>query len=235
MIYYTGDIHGLADGLIAFSKKIKLDPDDILVLLGDVGANFFGGYKDRHLKEALQALGPTIFCIHGNHERRPQTLPSYLVKEWHGGQVFYEVDFPNLLFARDGEIFDLGGRSHLVLGGAYSVDKAYRIKYDQGWWPDEQPSEEIKAHAVKTLEACNWKVDTVLSHTCPFKYIPREAFLPMINQDNVDNSTERWLDDIEDRLSYEHWLCGHWHINKRIDKMHFLFHDVETIYPLKKK
>ena len=27
---------------------------------------------------------------------------------------------------------------------------------------------------------------------------------------------------IEDKLSYDAWYCGHWHINKRIDKMHFL-------------
>ena len=27
---------------------------------------------------------------------------------------------------------------------------------------------------------------------------------------------------------YKAWYCGHWHINKRIDKMHFLFHGFET-------
>ena len=72
-----------------------------------------------------------------------------------------------------------------------------------------------------------WIVDTVLSHTCPYKYIPREAFLPMINQDSVDDSTEKWLDNIESRLYYERWYCGHWHISKRVDKLHFLFHDFE--------
>lgn len=63
--------------------------------------------------------------------------------------------------------------------------------------------------------------------TCPYKYIPREAFLPMINQDSVDDSTEKWLDNIESRLYYERWYCGHWHISKRVDKLHFLFHDFE--------
>ena len=64
-------------------------------------------------------------------------------------------------------------------------------------------------------------------YTCPYKYIPREAFLPMINQDSVDDSTEKWLDNIESRLYYERWYCGHWHISKRVDKLHFLFHDFE--------
>ena len=77
------------------------------------------------------------------------------------------------------------------------------------------------------MEECGFVVDTVLSHTCPYKYIPREAFLPMINQDSVDDSTEKWLDNIESRLYYERWYCGHWHISKRVDKLHFLFHDFE--------
>ena len=36
-----------------------------------------------------------------------------------------EDDFPNLLFAKDGEIFDLEGHKAIVLGGAYSVDIAF--------------------------------------------------------------------------------------------------------------
>ena len=91
-----------------------------------------------------------------------------------------------------------------------------------------QPDDDAKQRAQAALDACGWKVDTVLSHTCPYKYEPREAFLPMIDQRSVDDSTERWLDAIEDRLSYERWYCGHWHINKHIDKMHFLFEDVEA-------
>lgn len=72
-------------------------------------------------------------------------------------------------------------------------------------------------------------IDVILSHTCPYQYVPREALLPMIDQDSVDNSTERWLDTVEEMVDYKAWFCGHWHINKRIDKMHFLFGDVEAI------
>ena len=76
--------------------------------------------------------------------------------------------------------------------------------------------------------SCGWQVDTVLSHTCPYQYEPREAFLPMIDQSTVDDSTEKWLEEIEQKLRYDHWFCGHWHIDKRIDRMHFLFHSVEA-------
>lgn len=63
----------------------------------------------------------------------------------------------------------------------------------------------------------------------PFKYIPTECFLPSIDQLTVDNSTEQRLDTIEDKIDYTAWYMEHWHIDKRIDKMHFLFHGVEML------
>ena len=53
-------------------------------------------------------------------------------------------------------------------------------------------------------------------------------FLPFIDQSTVDDSTERWLDKIEDAIDYKALFCGHWHVDKRIDKMHFLFHSFES-------
>ena len=74
----------------------------------------------------------------------------------------------------------------------------------------------------------NKKFDVILSHTCPFKYEPVETFLPGIDQSTVDTSTEEWLDKIEALADYKAWYCGHWHIDKRIDKIHFLFHGFES-------
>lgn len=77
-------------------------------------------------------------------------------------------------------------------------------------------------------------IDVILSHTCPFKYEPVEVFLPGIDQSTVDTSTEKWLDAIEDTTDYIAWFCGHWHINKRIDDMHFLFHQFESSEAIQK-
>ena len=226
MVYFTGDIHGDVLPIIEFRNRVHPAEDDILVLLGDVGVNFYGNKTDKRCKKKLNDLGITILCIHGNHEMRPATIPSYLTKEWHGGVIWYEQEFPNLLFAKDGEIFELNGLRYLVIGGAYSVDKYYRLMRGYGWWADEQPSEEIKAHVEQQIASKPF--DAILSHTCPYKYIPREMFLPMIDQSMVDNSTEQWLDKIEDQAEYIAWFCGHWHTDKRIDRMHFLFHAFET-------
>lgn len=228
MIYYTGDIHGDIHILTGFIQRHRLTEQDVIVVLGDAGLNYYGNDRgDKKKKHQLNRHGVTIFCIHGNHEMRPQTIPSYEEREWRGGIVYEECDFPNILFAKDGEIYDLDGYKSIVIGGAYSVDKFYRLMRGAAWFPDEQPSPETKNQVETVLDKINWQVDQVLSHTCPTKYTPTEMFLPQIDQSTVDHSTEEWLDTIEDRLTYQRWYCGHWHVNKHIDKMHFLFHDFE--------
>lgn len=226
MVYYTGDIHGRKYEIERFCKRFKPIADDVIVILGDVGANYSRDERDAELMTALNRVKPTILCIHGNHEIRPWHIPTYKTREWNGGTVWYEEEYPTVLFAKDGEIYNLEGLRHIAIGGAYSVDKFYRIRYGGGWWPDEQPSAEIKAYVKRQLR--NKSVDIILSHTCPFKYKPVEAFLPGVDQSTVDTSTEKWLDEIEESTDYLAWYCGHWHINKRIDKMHFLFHNFES-------
>jgi ser/thr protein phosphatase family protein len=56
----------------------------------------------------------------------------------------------------------------------------------------------------------------------------------MIDQSSVDDSTERWLDEIEKTANYKAWLCGHWHIDKRIDKLSFLFDDIVALDMVKR-
>ncbi|MBR0352016.1 MAG: metallophosphoesterase [Oscillospiraceae bacterium] len=226
MVFYTGDIHGMPWNVVKLSIRLHLTKDDTIVILGDVGANFYCDERDNECKAALNKIKPMVLCVHGNHEARPSSLPMYRQKSWNGGLVWFEEEYPSLLFARDGEIFNLEGLRHLVIGGAYSVDKYYRLTHGINWFPDEQPSEEIKKYVEAQIKEKPF--DIVLSHTCPFKYEPTEVFLPMVDQSTVDSSTEKWLDHIEESIEYKAWFCGHWHIDKRIDKMHFLFHSFES-------
>lgn len=232
MIVLTGDTHGDFLRIVFFCESAGTVKDDILIILGDAGINFFGGMRDKELKEIISRLPVTLFCIHGNHEKRPGNIPSYEIAKWHGGEVWVEKEYPNIIFAKDGEIYDLNGNKTIVIGGAYSVDKYYRISHCYGWWDDEQPSAEIKKRVEERLEKENWCVDVVLSHTTPMKYQPREVFLSCIDQSGVDSSTEEWLDTIEDRLNYKHWYCGHYHTDKVVDKLHILF---ETYIELPEK
>ena len=43
-----------------------------------------------------------------------------------------------------------------MIGGAYSIDKHYRLAMGYGWWPDEQPSPQVKEKVERVLEERNW-------------------------------------------------------------------------------
>lgn len=226
MVYFTGDIHGVPWKIIKFAKKMELTSNDTIVILGDVGANYFLDERDDAMKTLLDKLGVNILCIHGNHEIRPANIPSYKLQSWNKGKVWFEEKYPNLKFAKDGEIYHIEGRRYIAIGGAYSVDKYYRQARGLGWWDDEQPSEEIKNYVEKQLSKGDFEI--ILSHTCPYKYEPADMFLSGIDQSKVDRSTEEWLDKIEERYNYSHWLCGHWHTDRRVGKIHFLYNSWET-------
>jgi 3-oxoacid CoA-transferase subunit A len=225
LFYITGDTHGQFDRIAKFCDKANTSKDDTLIILGDVGLNYFSDKRDRINKDLLQQLPINFFCIHGNHERRPSTINTYSEINWNGGEVYVEYEYPSLMFAKDGEVFDIEGRQAIVIGGAYSVDKFYRITRSWHWFEDEQPSDAIKTTVTNKLNEIDWKINTVLSHTCPINYIPREWFLEGIDQSSIDNSTENWLQWIEENLDYKNWYCGHFHGSKVIDKIRFMFHD----------
>jgi len=235
MVYITGDTHGQFQRIELFCHVMQTTKADTMIVLGDAGFNYYGGSRDAKLKKKVNAYPIRLFCIHGNHEIRPQNIPSYKETVFCGGRVLYEPEYPDLLFAIDGEVYKLDGFRCIVIGGAYSVDKFYRLEKGYGWWPDEQPSPEIKATVERKLESLEHKVDIVLSHTCPRKYEPVETFLGFIDQSTVDKSTEDWMDEIEARTDYRKWYCGHYHTRKRIDRMQFMFEDFDVLSVRQKK
>ena len=223
MFFITGDKHSRFEKVFEFCKKrgefLELSQEkDVMIILVDSGINFFGpdDWRDNKLKKKLSKLPITIFSIQGNHDMRPHHIPSYITKEWNGGLVYYEPAYPNLLFAIDGEVYDLWGQKTLVIGGAYSVDKHYRLMMGYQWFEDEQPSEEIKAKIERVIKENNGEFDVILSHTCPLRFEPIEWFLSGLDQSTVDKSTEKWMDKIYDSIKYKKWYVGHYHGEKVI-------------------
>ena len=228
MIYITGDTHRDFSRIERFCERMDTSKEDVLIILGDAGINYYGGKRDRDLKRQLTKLPLTLFSIHGNHEQRPASLHSYHTVLWNEGEVYVEDDYPNLLFAVDGSYYSFDGVQTFAVGGAYSVDKYYRLANGWGWWPDEQPDEETRQRAEQQLDAHGWQADVVLTHTCPLRDEPTEVFMPGIDQSRVDKSTEEWLGTIERRLQYKRWYCGHYHTEKAIDRMVFMFESIRA-------
>ena len=222
--YITGDTHGNFNRIDYFCQRFETSKEDILCILGDAGINYYLNKKDYMLKQVLQDMPITFFCIHGNHEERPFNISTYITKKWNGGTVYYEEEFPNILFAKDGEIYNINGKSILVIGGAYSVDKEYRLLKGWRWFKDEQPNKEIVKYIEKQITKQR-HFDIVLTHTCPIKTEPRHMFLPFIDQSKVDKTTELLLQRIADWITFDNWYFGHFHGHWDNGKYHMLFED----------
>ncbi len=228
-VYLTGDTHRDFYRIFQFCEEYGTTTDDILVILGDAGINIYCDIRDNNLKRELIELPITLLCVHGNHEERPFLLDNYEEKSWHEGIVYYEEEYPNLLFAKDGEIYDFDGKKAIVIGGAYSIDKYYRLRNGLAWFESELPTEEIKDYVEAQLEKCHWSVDYVFSHTVPVDYEPVWAFIPGIDQSTVDKSMENWLQYIEDNLDYDSWYAGHYHVECQQGQVRIMFNDYEEL------
>ena len=217
MIYITGDTHR------NFSRiyKLEKDTDNMLIVLGDVGINYYLNEEDKNYKEYLKKFNLKLFCVRGNHEERPGNISTYKEVEMFGGEVFIEEEYPNLIFAKDGETYNIDGKKILVIGGAYSVDKQYRLLHGYKWFKGEQLTKKEMDTILEKVKGKHF--DIVLTHTCPYKYEPREVFMQGLDQSKVDKSMEHFLDEIEENISYDKWYCGHYHTEKQVDKLEFMF------------
>lgn len=103
MIYITGDTHRDFIRLNDLEKEI----DSMLIILRDAGINYFLKEKDYALKKYLNAKNIKMFCIQGNHEERPENIARYKETLMFGGKVFIEDEFPNLIFAKNGQVYEI--------------------------------------------------------------------------------------------------------------------------------
>lgn len=227
MIWVTGDKHGEFEEVADFCRREGTRREDTLIVLGDAGINYFQDVRATALKQHLAQYPITFFCVHGNHEARPERVRGYERREGFGGEVWVDPRYPNQLFPVDGALYEIGGRRTLVVGGAYSADKFIRMRNHWAWFEDEQPSEAIKARAEAALAAAGWRVDAVLSHTCPEGVLPpgrKKAWEARFGP--VDWSTERWLQGLRERLAFRRWYVGHHHVDYGAGDFVFLYHHI---------
>lgn len=222
-IYFLGDIHGEFYPIRKVIDILELDSTDTIVLLGDAGLNFGKRVreKDQLIKYRMQETGVNFFIIRGNHDDRPSNRFVKYSEDWtntesyFGKPVYVEKEFPNIRYALDiPMIYEMNDKKVLVMGGAYSVDKEYRLYNKLTWYEDEQMSAEEMNMArtyVELAQAENYKFDLVLTHTCPLKCEPIDLFIPQIDQRTVDKRMEKFFDEIEEKMNYSKWLFGHYH------------------------
>ena len=212
--YVTGDIHG---SVVELKYRLQTIPEgSAIIILGDAGCNYYLNKADEKLKEEMKMLPYMFYLVRGNHEARPADVSSMeLLDDPHvEGYVLCESEYPNIRYFTEFGIYIINNRKVGVIGGAYSVDKFYRLAQGWHWFENEQLDDQEKAICMSVFK--NKQFDIILTHTCPYEWRPTDLFLPMIDQTTVDNSTEYFLSEIAQNCRYKSWAFGHYHKDRNI-------------------
>lgn len=246
--YVTGDKHGQFHTIL--QNGIVKDPNNAIIILGDAGINYYLRDLDDKLKKEISENSQCMwYIVRGNHEARPQGIWSYEIvyDDLVGGDVYIEADFPNIRFFKDYGEYNINGYKVAVIGGAYSVDKWWRLQragiysktdwgYNNpkrsGWFHDEQLTEDEMKKAEDLF--VNKVYDFVFSHTCPLSFQPTDLFLSAVNQSEVDTSMEQWMDQLKDKMDWFVWLYGHYH-DDRMERpyVEMYYHDIDALDDIK--
>lgn len=239
----TGDVHG------DFSRFYKIqqlaqEANETwgIIILGDAGVNFWLSKRDKVLKYRICHKYPNLqfYLLRGNHETRPQNISTmrlkYNVNVW--GDCYSEEEYPNIHYLIDGQTYTFGDYTALCLGGAYSVDKYWRLERQSlgsyaGWFPDEQLSKEEMQEITNQVKGKSF--DFIFSHTCPLSFQPIYLFSPYIDQSTVDNSMETWLEKLKDQVQWKSWCFGHYHEDRIIHTnphIRMFFHSITELETL---
>lgn len=246
--YITGDCHGDFSRFIRFKQILGNDASNIgIIILGDAGLNFWLNDRDIKNKTFVNNLGFTFYCVRGNHESRPEDMPSirFTIDKEVKGIICYEEAFPNIKYLLDGEEYYFNDYRTLVIGGAYSVDKWQRILRNgrteetnnpkvTGWWANEQLSEPERESIENRIYDREPDYDFVFTHTCPRSWEPTDLFIRGLDQNKIDKTTENWLDEIAQNLNFHTWCFGHFHSDRQegvgIEQFYQDIADLDDVY-----
>lgn len=229
--YITGDAHANFSRFKNYSKEDQNDAELGVIILGDSGLNFTLGEGDSQLKNFLDKRYKfTIYCVRGNHEARPQDVSGMelVYDENVKGEVYLQKKWPKLKYFKDWGFYQLGTHKVAVVGGAYSVDKFYRLRNNLRWFENEQLSTDEMIECIADFRG--QEVDFVFTHTCPVCWEPVDLFLPSIDQSTVDKSMELFFEELATEFSWKVWCFGHYHAD-RIERptIEQYFHDSEDL------
>ena len=236
-VLITGDCHGRVTDRLAYFKDAmpEYDPSETaIIILGDVGFNYYMSKHDWKTKHQAANFGYTIYALRGNHEDRACNMknPIYVIDDFVNGIVCYEEEFPNIRYFMDCVAeYEIMGKKILCIPGAYSVDKWYRLENDWQWFAEEQ----LTAEEMKTAEEqfSGKYYDFIFSHTCPVSWEPNDLFLSMIDQSTVDKTMEVWMDKFKEKFLWKHWLFGHYHADRierpYVEQFYTEVEDLESI------
>lgn len=218
-IYITGDTHG---DLGRFTTKWMSGIDswtkeDVLIICGDFGFVLEENSHESWKLDQLEKFPFEIAFLDGNHESFP-ALERYPQVTHHGARA--NQVRKNIFWLRRGEVYTIQGYTFWVFGGAYSMDKPFRIAYQRlcggttVWFEEEMPSNEEYRRGAASLNACNFP-DYILTHTAPASVIFR---IMQQMPDPHEAELNGFLDQVymKCRDNIKHWYFGHLHLDQPV-------------------
>lgn len=238
-----------------FPQGKNLTKEDYVIILGDCGL-IWSQKEDKneiYWKDWLENKPWTTLFIDGNHCNFDR-LNSYEVSEWNGGKVHFIR--PSIIHLMRGEIFNIGGKKILAMGGAESHDTQHGIIDPADYSTREEMKEACrnleKKHggwqfAMYRIKGESWwpqeiptsaermhALDNLEKVNNKVDFIlTHEAPASVINWVSIFPPTEysMWLErNIRYCVEYKHWYFGHYHLNKYInDKETCLYEQIRRI------
>lgn len=174
LLHIFGDTHG-PDEISKINPKRFLDrnltKEDVIVVCGDFGFPFFP--TDRIPADDLKTLDMPQHCIKsarayqmytdwmksfpcnilfidGNHDNHT-FWAEQPTERWNGGLIQRLPEAPNVIHLMRGEYYTIDGITVWCMGGAESIDKAYRTE-GVTWWREEVPSQKEMWHGLDALD-----------------------------------------------------------------------------------
>lgn len=213
----VGDIHGEFNRL-SYDVR-RLYQDAYIIQVGDFGVGFHKrGYYELLLKkldQTLQNANCHLYAIRGNHDE-----PEWF-KETHN-----PFGYTNITLLKDYSELNLLGNNILLVGGAISIDRDWRIiknnemqqrnETNRLWWADEP--------FVYNDDFEYKQYDIVVTHTRPANcgmYKGFDAIKQFIaGNDTLKEELIKESDDMErlwNKTKPAYWYYGHFHNSSLVE------------------
>lgn len=185
---FVGDVHGLKYELGLILGNLPNDVSSV-IQVGDMGVGFGqGDYWHESLDETLNSVKGR--WIRGNHDNPSQCRE---MKSW----------IPDGLIENN----------MMFLGGAWSIDYAYRAE-GKSWWKDEELSYEELDRMLSIYDLVRPRV--MVTHDCPLS-VSKQLFIDSgkcFSKQQYNTRTGSALEHMFELHQPELWLFGHWHFDE---------------------
>lgn len=213
MIFLTGDVHGDKDRF-SIVKKARITKKDVLIICGDFGFVWDGGYAEHKILKWIGKRKYQILFVDGCNENHA-LLNDYPEVDIYGGRALKISG--NLYMLKRGEIYEIQGEKVFAFGGGDNDLSQGEILHGLNL-----PTPQEMQNASDNLSRHGDSVDLVVTHDVPIRL---KSVLNL--NDNEVSNLHTFLEDVCTTVDFKMWFFGKYHSNKIIPPCYqMLFDDV---------